>query len=261
MTRPAWPIDPVMPGHEQLEVMSPDEVLEGGDLDCGSGLVLLIREAMSRVPDGGVLEMRSHEPTVREDLPAWCRMVGHELLGELPAEGDGVRYFVRRGVGEAAAKERRALAEDRQKAKGYEWRVRVRPAGQLQGRVYCRNLSFDVGQPASFEEADTSPSAVEVLLGALGGALAVAFATACSQRGLEVDDIELTARGKLHNVLAHLGLEQGDPSFQSIQVRCFASTFDDEATVREAWQEAVDRSPIAATLRRAVELELKLVII
>ena len=55
MTQPASPIDLVMPGHRELEALAPDEVLEGGDLDCGSGLVLLIREAMSRVPEGGVL--------------------------------------------------------------------------------------------------------------------------------------------------------------------------------------------------------------
>ena len=61
-----------------LESLNPDHVFDGGDLDCGSGLVLLIREHMQKVPVGGILEMRSLEPTVCDDLPPWCRMVGHD---------------------------------------------------------------------------------------------------------------------------------------------------------------------------------------
>ena len=67
-----------------LDGLRPDHVFDGGDLDCGSGLVLLIREHMQRVPEGGVLELRSVETTVTDDLPPWCRMVGHEYLGALP---------------------------------------------------------------------------------------------------------------------------------------------------------------------------------
>lgn len=58
-----------------------DAVCDGGDLDCGSGLLLIIRNAMAPLAAGGVLEVRSREASVREDLPAWCRMVGHGLLG------------------------------------------------------------------------------------------------------------------------------------------------------------------------------------
>ena len=112
---------------------TPEHVFDGGDLDCGSGLVLLIREAMQQVAPGGVLEMRSREPTVRDDLPPWCTMVGHELLGAANCADDPrtVRYFVRRGSGEAAQKEADALDADRERARAYEWRVRVRAVGDL----------------------------------------------------------------------------------------------------------------------------------
>ena len=46
-----------------------DVFFDGGNLDCGSGLVLLIRQHMSGVPVGGILEMRSSEPSVEGDLP------------------------------------------------------------------------------------------------------------------------------------------------------------------------------------------------
>ncbi len=238
--------------------IEPVRILEGGDLDCGSGLVLLLRDEMLKVPPGEVLELRSREPTVRGDLPPWCEMVGHAYLGELPA-ADGVRYFVRRG--EKAGKDEDALQQDMERARDYEWRTRVRHTGHLRSTVYCRNFKFDIGQPASFEEKDAHPSSVEVLLGAVGGSLAVGFATECTRAGLDVDDIELTVRGRLHDVLAHMGLEQGDPSFSTIDIKCFASTFDDQAAVRRAWILAVERSPLVATLHKAVEMSLELAIV
>ncbi|MEZ5066903.1 MAG: OsmC family protein [bacterium] len=259
-----------MSDSENLEDLPPvDRVFDGGDLDCGSGLVLLIRDNMLQVPEGGVLEMRSREPTVAADLPPWCRMVGHEYLGaSVVRSGDGIpapagtaRYFVRRGAGVAPEEDRRALEEDREKAKGYEWRLRIRSTGHLESTAYCRNFSFQAGQPASFEEKDRHPSSVELLLGSLGTALATGFATEVARAGLDVDDIELTVRGQLGNPLAHLGLGEGDPGLSRVDVRCFASTMDDEAAVRAAWARTVERSPVAVTLARATELTHHLAIV
>lgn len=255
-----------MAGNDDLAGLPVDRVFDGGDLDCGSGLVLLIRENMLQVPEGGILEMRSREPTVGGDLPPWCRMVGHEFLGELAGEGPGhppgtTRYFVRRGTGEPARAEAAALEADKAKARSYEWRLRVRASGHLESTAYCRNFSFVAGQPASFEEQDRHPSSVELLLGSLGTALATGFASEIARAGLAVDDVELTVRGQLGNPLAHLGLGEGDPGLVRVQVRCFATTMDDEAAVRAAWDRTVERSPVAVTLARATELELKLAIV
>ena len=236
----------------------PDSIFDGGDMDCGSGLILLIREHMLKVPVGGILEMRSREPSVANDLPPWCRISGHEYL--LKKEADGyMRYFVRRGSNEK--KDEDALKEDLEKAKKYEWRLRTRSTGHLKSTVYARNFSFEVGQPASFEEKDKAPCAVEYLLGALAGSLSTAFATECAKDNLEVDDIEISLSGSLHNILAHLGLEEGDPSIKEIELKCFASTFDDEEKVKSAWQRTVERSPLATTLKKSVHMTLKLALV
>ena len=58
----------------------PDVSFDGGDLDCGNGLLLLIRRHIDPLPRGGLLEIRSTEISVDEDLPAWCRMTGNELV-------------------------------------------------------------------------------------------------------------------------------------------------------------------------------------
>src|SRR6267143_5118794 len=67
----------------QLEA---DASFDGGDLDCGNGLLLLIRQHMDPMEGGQLLEFRSTEISVEEDFPAWCRMTGNELFS-----------FVRRG--------------------------------------------------------------------------------------------------------------------------------------------------------------------
>jgi 5-methyltetrahydropteroyltriglutamate--homocysteine methyltransferase len=55
-------------------------VLDGGNLDCGNGLLLLIRKQIDPLDPGQILEIRSTEVSVAEDLPAWCRMTGHRLV-------------------------------------------------------------------------------------------------------------------------------------------------------------------------------------
>jgi 5-methyltetrahydropteroyltriglutamate--homocysteine methyltransferase len=57
-----------------------DVSFDGGDLDCGNGLLLLIRRHIDPLERGGLLEIRSTETSVDEDLPAWCRMTGNELV-------------------------------------------------------------------------------------------------------------------------------------------------------------------------------------
>lgn len=59
---------------------TPDVSFDGGDLDCGNGLLLLIRKHIDPLDPGALLEILSSEPTVKEDLPAWCRLTGNELV-------------------------------------------------------------------------------------------------------------------------------------------------------------------------------------
>jgi 5-methyltetrahydropteroyltriglutamate--homocysteine methyltransferase len=70
-------------------------VCAGGDQGCGGGLLLLMLHAMKHLEPGAVLEVRSTDPGVREDLPAWCRMTGNELLAEQEGERRN-RYFLRK---------------------------------------------------------------------------------------------------------------------------------------------------------------------
>ena len=60
--------------------LPPDVSFDGGDLDCGNGLLLLIRKHIDPMARGQLLEIRSTEISVDEDLPAWCRMTSNDLV-------------------------------------------------------------------------------------------------------------------------------------------------------------------------------------
>lgn len=59
----------------------PDAVYDAGSLGCGDGPLPAIAAALGDMQPGAVLEILSTDPGVAADLPAWCRMVGHEFLG------------------------------------------------------------------------------------------------------------------------------------------------------------------------------------
>ncbi|MGF6768068.1 5-methyltetrahydropteroyltriglutamate--homocysteine methyltransferase [Paraburkholderia sp. GAS199] len=70
---------------------------DGGDLDCGNGLLLLIRKHIDPLERGQLLEIRSTETSVESDLPAWCRMTGNELVS-WTKEGKRRSFLVSKGA-------------------------------------------------------------------------------------------------------------------------------------------------------------------
>ncbi|MBL8854893.1 MAG: sulfurtransferase TusA family protein [Planctomycetaceae bacterium] len=74
----------------------PQVSFDGGDLDCGNGLLLLIRKHIDPLHPGEILEIRSRERSVAEDLPAWCRMTGNDLVQVERLESES-RYLVSKG--------------------------------------------------------------------------------------------------------------------------------------------------------------------
>ena len=58
----------------------PKARFDGGALDCGGGLLLLIRRHIDPLLPGEILEFTSTESSVEVDLPAWCNLTGNRLL-------------------------------------------------------------------------------------------------------------------------------------------------------------------------------------
>ena len=83
---------------EQVErhAYQPDVSFDGGDLDCGGGLLLLIRRHIDPLDPGGLLEILSTDSTVEVELPAWCRLTKNEMLS-WTKEGRQRSYLVSKG--------------------------------------------------------------------------------------------------------------------------------------------------------------------
>ena len=231
---------------------SPDAVCDGGDLDCGSGLLLIIREAMQSVPAGGVLLVKSREISVREDLPAWCRLVGHRYLEVRPGqEGSSSHYLRKQGADTG-------LTADLEEARSFSWTARVRWTEGMQARAYVRNHSFTVGQPASFDTTDAAPSALEFLMAALGGCLAVGFQWRASRRGAAVRNLEISLRASCDNILVFLGVEDGGhPGLKAIEGNLYVDADLEDEALQALWEETVIRSPLAQSLLRGVTVRIE----
>lgn len=57
-----------------------DAVWDAGGLGCGE-LVIELRNRLKAMP-GRTLRLVALDPGAPEDIPAWCRMTGHELVGQ-----------------------------------------------------------------------------------------------------------------------------------------------------------------------------------
>jgi uncharacterized OsmC-like protein/TusA-related sulfurtransferase len=230
-------------------------ICDGGDLDCGSGLLLIIKKSMDPLLNGQILEVRSRERSVVEDLPAWCRMVEHEFLGSEP--GDNTRrYFIRKGSNQAE------LEMDLQAAKGYEWSVRARGEKDLTVKIHSRNHTFIAGQPADFSPKVNAPSAIDYLLASLASCLTVGYKAQASRKNIEIDNLELSLKGGLENVLFHMALEEdGSPKIKRIVGTFYVSSPESEHVLEELWNNTLVRSPIYQTLNQLIMIDIKLSIV
>jgi len=78
-----------------MNTVTPAGVVDAGTLHAASGLLTLVRNAMDRLADGQVLEVRAADSSVSEDLRAWCRLTGNLLDAELDA-GLSTRFLLRK---------------------------------------------------------------------------------------------------------------------------------------------------------------------
>jgi len=77
----------------ELENLKVAEQVDARGTACPG--LLAARRAMVSVPVGGILKVLSPDEDTNQDIPLWCKKVGHKCLGTI----DGTGYwkiFVRR---------------------------------------------------------------------------------------------------------------------------------------------------------------------
>lgn len=143
------------------------------------------------------------------------------------------------------------------------WKVRIASRGRDHATVYARTQQFEVGAPLSFDPQHPRTTALEYLLGSLGGDLVNGLRAALDRQRIPVDHIEAVVTGELLNPLAFFGVigEEGHPGVQRIAVQVFVSTLAPEERVRTAWEELLGRSPAVQTLQHAIALELRVQVV
>ena len=72
-------------------IWEPDSFYDAGDKGCAEGPIQEIAALMRVLESGQTLEIHATDPTVRIDLPAWARLVGHDVIKQ---QDD--RYLLRR---------------------------------------------------------------------------------------------------------------------------------------------------------------------
>lgn len=148
---------------------------------------------------------------------------------------------------------------DESSSQSYVWNLRVRWMADMVAAVYARNNNFTVGHPASFKDKDPYPSAVEYMLGAVGGDLTNGFHAIAAQHGVQIDDVEMALRGRLANPLTYVGVigEEEEPRLGEISGTLYVSADVGEEIVQEILQTTLDRSPLANTLKHAVTISIE----
>lgn len=76
------------------------EIVDARGFLCPLPIVRTAR-ALTRRPGGTVVELLADDPGIVDDLPAWCRTMGHELL-EMAERGGVWHCHVRKGADAAA---------------------------------------------------------------------------------------------------------------------------------------------------------------
>jgi TusA-related sulfurtransferase len=74
------------------------EMLQTADTPGTTCAVLTpaIKARLRELAGGQVLEVRVDDPSAHEDIAAWCRLAGHELLAVLDEMSKYTRYFLRK---------------------------------------------------------------------------------------------------------------------------------------------------------------------
>jgi len=238
-----------------------DHVFDGGSMDCGSGLILLIRQNMMKVPEGGLLEIRSTEPTVESELPPWCRMAGHTHVRSDEVSPGEWKHFVQRKLKAASKDEMDELDADRETARAFKWSLRGRRSGKRETVIYSRNFSWKSGASLGFDRTAELPTALEQLLGSLLSDVLAGFSIQCSQRNLLIDELEATVNATLNDTLAALGLESGDASIKEVALILFVTSPAASELLKEVWNVALKSSPVFQTLNKGCEMDARIVLL
>lgn len=142
-----------------------------------------------------------------------------------------------------------------------QWFARVRLTRTGTALAYARDHSLTVSCPVSFKPSgDPAPSALELLLSALGGELVTGLAKRATRLGLVLDACEALVSCSLESPLVAAGVvgEEGSPALAALAITLFVASPDPEERLHFALDSVLQAAPVYATLARACPITLTL---
>jgi tRNA 2-thiouridine synthesizing protein A len=78
----------------ELTTIEAAKVVDARAMSC-PGPLLEAKKSIGSVQIGEILEIWAGDPQTKNDMPRWCKKVGHEYLGDIVADGYE-RLFLKR---------------------------------------------------------------------------------------------------------------------------------------------------------------------
>jgi tRNA 2-thiouridine synthesizing protein A len=79
---------------QELKTLTANKTIDARGTAC-PGPLLEAKRGIAAVPVNAIMEVLSSDEGTNEDIPLWCKKVGHEYLGNIE-EASYWRLFVRR---------------------------------------------------------------------------------------------------------------------------------------------------------------------
>lgn len=136
---------------------------------------------------------------------------------------------------------------------GFGLDVRIRAIEQL-GQELERRFTLRGDHPPELLGSNTGPTAVELLLGALGACMAGTFAAQATARGIEVEALEVEVSGDI-DLNGFFGLRPVPPGVSDLQLAFGVRSDVDAAVLEELLDAARAHSPVFDSLTRPIAIQ------
>lgn len=145
----------------------------------------------------------------------------------------------------------------------YQWTARVKDSGGNSSLSYVRQHQFPIKDAVSFDNEDSGISALEYVIGAIGGDLIASLKRVAKKKRVNIDMIETVVMGELENPLIFLQVvgEEGTSAIKKIHLKVYISSLDTPEEIELVWTEALRISPLINTFKTNVKFEFELKII
>jgi hypothetical protein len=142
------------------------------------------------------------------------------------------------------------------------YRLRVTDAEQGSARIRVRRHQLTVGRPLDFDLESGHMSTLECVLGAMGAELVTGLRAFAARRRIEIDAVESVVEGRIEHPLTYLEVvgEAGQPRISAVGIKVYVASPHDQASIRQLWNDTIERLPLVVTFARAFDLHLELAI-